>query len=815
MLKKLFSHWKEILIIVLSFVVIKILFSSFHPQSNLYSKVSASEIYERAEKVASYLKYNTEPFQLLGQIKSNVGLIAEYQKKYGIEEGNKLVLQNEIPHLWEVSWMRGGNNLIFSSRERQMDNLREFVGRLNLSFDLKGNLIRLHHGVADTSRISIIPKEEAELIVKKFSGEFLNYIKIETLKLVEKTEIEKDGEFILQDRNIDEGRGPKTRIDYTFVANYPDEITKTDKRISISVTGNKISLVKLLDFKITPVQLDEDDTIHNIINAVIIVCAIVLIIILLFKRFRAFEIGLKQGIKVAVIYAIIIDVEILASITGKFTFNYVIALIVAPLFAGLGILILWTIAESIGREKWRNKFISVDLFLKGYFANSRIGKSILKGLALGFFANALLFLLYFIMAGFLHSAVITSSNDYLTTSTGALKLFFGSISSSGYLFLTFILFSVSYFKGKIKDIYLIVLCGIIFGFINTGLINNQYADIIIQSVIGIVFVWFFVKNDILASFIGLSSAHFIFWAMPMLFIDSPLYSQSFISIIVMFVVLILWSIYSISSEDKELDFDSLTPAYVARITERERLKREFEIAEDVQTSLLPSKNPELAELQISARCLPASEVGGDYYDYINFDQNNLGIVIGDVSGKGIQASFYMTLVKGFVKAVAKQTSSPSEILNKLNLLFCENVERGNFITMVFAKINLKEKRFVFARAGHNPVIIKYASDGKTVLYQPKGFALGMENGAQFPRYIEEENIQMNSGDLIFFYTDGFTEAMNKNKEEFSEQRLRDAIEEIQSSDPKEIIDKLFVKVKSFIGKTPQHDDMTIVVVRVN
>jgi serine phosphatase RsbU (regulator of sigma subunit) len=330
-----------------------------------------------------------------------------------------------------------------------------------------------------------------------------------------------------------------------------------------------------------------------------------------------------------------------------------------------------------------------------------------------------------------------------------------------------------------------------------------------------VIVWFFLRTDILTAFIGTAAFYFVFRAVPLLMIPSVLYTQSVIVILFLFFGFILWSIYSIATKDKALDFDSLSPAYAARITERERLKRELEIAEEVQISFLPKEDPVLKEISIASRCIPASEVGGDYYDYIHFDDNSIGIVIGDVSGKGIQASFYMTLVKGFLKAVAKQTSSTSGILNKLNELFCENVEKGNFITMVFAKISLAEKRLVFSRAGHNPILIRHFDENKTISYQPKGFALGMEMTGQFPRFIEEENVQLKTGDLIVFYTDGITEAMNKKKEEYGTDRLVHLLNELKNETPVEVIDKVYKDVKNFIGRAPQHDDMTMVVVKVN
>ena len=122
-------------------------------------------------------------------------------------------------------------------------------------------------------------------------------------------------------------------------------------------------------------------------------------------------------------------------------------------------------------------------------------------------------------------------------------------------------------------------------------------------------------------------------------------------------------------------------------------------------SFLPKENPILKGIDIASICIPAFEVGGDYYDFIRLGKNKLGIIIGDVSGKGTQAAFYMTLTKGFLKAIAKHTDSPAEVLTKMNELFYENVERGRFISMIYAVVDLENKLIRIARAGHNPVIL--------------------------------------------------------------------------------------------------------------
>ncbi len=813
--KKIFGYWKEFLVIALSILIIRILFFQTHPQSRIIPHQSAAQIKEKAEEVSEYLENKSDDYQILPILKTNQGLVSGYQKKFGIEEGTEKALREEKPYFWEISWLKG-SDFVFRGGERQMEELKDFVGRLNLRYDLYGNLIGLNYGFPDTSKTEPVSLSDAQIIAGDFARKFMNYINFSSLELRGKAEDESGPENIkIGEEGSGDKKPPKNRIDYTFTASYADPDNHLEKKVSISVTGKKVSLVKLSDYDMQLHPQDDNDNIHSIVNALLIIGIIILIIILLFRRFRAFEVGFKQSFKIAVITALFVGIEIIISVYGDLSFNFVLAIIFGPLFSGLGVLIVWTITESLGREKWKSKFTSVDLMLKGYFGDSKIGSAIIKGLSLGFGLNALLLLLYLVFDRTIGISVISNSSDYISHSMGAVKLFFGAYASNIYAFLVLIVFLTTFLKDKLKDYYIIPAVGIIMGLIDTGFVSPDFADIIIQSLLGMILVWFFLRNDILASFTGLASSYFIFRAEPMLLLNSHLQEQSVIFTIALFVIIILWAIYAIATKDKVLDYASLTPAYVARITERERLKRELEIAEEVQLSFLPDKTPEREEVSIYARCIPASEVGGDYYDYIDFGKNSIGVVIGDVSGKGIQASFYMTLVKGFVKAVAKQTTSPSEILNRVNQLFCENVEKGNFITMVLAKLNLQEKKLVFSRAGHNPVFIKRKEEGKVFIYQPKGFALGMENTGHFPRFIEEEDINLNSGDIVIFYTDGFTEAMNGKREEFGEKRFIKLIEEAEFRDVKELSDYLYKEVKSFIGKAPQHDDMTLVIIKMN
>jgi sigma-B regulation protein RsbU (phosphoserine phosphatase) len=231
-------------------------------------------------------------------------------------------------------------------------------------------------------------------------------------------------------------------------------------------------------------------------------------------------------------------------------------------------------------------------------------------------------------------------------------------------------------------------------------------------------------------------------------------------------------------------------------------------------SFLPANDPQFKGLDIAARCIPALEVGGDYYDFVRLDENRFGIIIGDVSGKGTHAAFYMTLAKGFVKALSKTVGSSSEFLIKINELFYENVDRGTFISMIYAIFDVGDRTLSFSRAGHNPVIAKHSGKRELELLNPVGLALGLEKGTIFNRTIKEIKVDMQKGDTFVFYTDGFTEARNKFNMEFGEQKLTDIISQSLELSAKEILENTIAGLKTFTGKALQHDDMTMVVVKI-
>jgi len=249
--------------------------------------------------------------------------------------------------------------------------------------------------------------------------------------------------------------------------------------------------------------------------------------------------------------------------------------------------------------------------------------------------------------------------------------------------------------------------------------------------------------------------------------------------------------------------------------ERERIARELEIGQEVQKKLLPKMDFNIPGIDLAGFCLPAKEVGGDYYDIIEFENNQLGLLIGDVSGKGLPAAIYMTLTKGILQASIDSELSPAQALIKANRLIYQTIERGFFVSLFLSILDTKKHELVFSRAGHNP-IIHFQANSQTINYlKPDGIALGLEDGTIFEEKIQESKIKLNKDDLIVLYTDGFSEAMNEKEQEFSEESLAQIIKDNHKLTANGLLDIIFDELESFVGDSPRHDDMTIVILKID
>jgi serine phosphatase RsbU (regulator of sigma subunit) len=225
-------------------------------------------------------------------------------------------------------------------------------------------------------------------------------------------------------------------------------------------------------------------------------------------------------------------------------------------------------------------------------------------------------------------------------------------------------------------------------------------------------------------------------------------------------------------------------------------------------------------LAVTALCVPAREVGGDYYDFFPLADDRLGLLIADVSGKGTSAALYMAELKGLVLSLSQIYQSPRQLLLEVNRIIAANLDTRSFITMTYALIDMRAGTMTYARAGHTPLIYLRNSavpGGEVQVLVPNGMVLGLQfPGAseKFAELLEEDRLTLGVGDVIALYTDGISEAMNSNSDLFGDARLGRLIEEHGHLETGELRERILREIESFVGTADQHDDMTMVLLKV-
>jgi len=247
--------------------------------------------------------------------------------------------------------------------------------------------------------------------------------------------------------------------------------------------------------------------------------------------------------------------------------------------------------------------------------------------------------------------------------------------------------------------------------------------------------------------------------------------------------------------------------------ERERLEEELRIARDVQQRLLPQKKPKYKGVSIESLTITAYEVGGDYYDFIKLPDEHLGFIIGDVSGKGTSAAFYMAEAKGIVQSLSKTFHKPRDLMIKTNEILYETLERKLFISMLMASLDCKNRTISFVRAGHCPLLHFNAKEGKSKLLQPKGIGVGLEKGVIFKKTLEEQTLSCEKDDIFVFYTDGLSEARNGKGEEYGDDRLCELICENAEKSVSDLKETIIDSILSFLDGRNLEDDLTLLLVK--
>ena len=830
----------NLLVLAASLIIFIHYFPEINPKYGMRLPIPGSDVEKYAYQLADELALDIHGYIARAKVQRNIPLIRQLQTEKGIAESNQLLREGVPGFFWRIHWLKTDQTLV---PQNTPPGARDESGPPppkpnEWLLNSNGKLLLFKWVISDSVELPRLTAHKAREVAIKFIAAYSPFNNLS----VQQTTLLQDSLLSLTESSAADSAaqgntsflytpgegwvyrdGKSTiqshRVDYEFIWKTYDPVTTDSVEIKSNVTGNQVTSLDVKYIIPKVYQIQGRSQFRQVFASLMYVIIGIITIVIAFQRWRSYELSFSfastLGALISVLFAIYFYQILWDQNMG---WVILIPVVVGAVLNGAIFVSVWAVGESLGREVWPEKFISLDLIRNRYWMHSKIGKGIFRGIVIGIAASAVsIVLLYW--ANRYSPLVIIYEDQQAVEFINALSTLSHFISLHGFASIfyiaTFVLLLLSLIRRHTAAITLLVpLPALILVLLYQNHYDPAWLGVIIQTLASALSVWAFYRYDILTSVWAMFTS-MTFGSLVALFTtgNNDALTSGYLSA-AFFAAAIIYGLSTMVSRDRISDYKRLVPSFAKQITERQRLQRELEIAHEVQMSFLPARNPEFMNLDIAAQCKPALEVGGDYYDFVELDNKRLGVVIGDVSGKGTQAAFYMTLTKGFWRALANPSNSPAKVLTKLNKLFYDNVKRGVFISMIYGIFDMENGILSLARAGHNPVVMHRSGEKNMQTINPRGLALGMEKGIRFGKMIQEVKIPIKAGDLFVFYTDGFTEAMDKNRMEYGETRFEQTIEKHAASSADAVMKSVFKDVKQFSGRATQHDDMTIVVVKI-
>ncbi|MFC1563889.1 SpoIIE family protein phosphatase [candidate division KSB1 bacterium] len=804
----IFQDIYPILLCILAIWAGKYLYDNNDVYNCLKGGVSEGEIQQQADELFEYLGYSSDKYNKVVS-KSVSNTLLEYIQKSKLSHTDALSLPI---YSWSVNYSSGslrnivtGQSGIVINDDSPEDDRNE---NIDLRFGPSGQLLEIDV----SSKVEEIIEEQVRQTI--FSGNTERYAKgfISQFAEIDTSAIE------LTSRNILQKQGGREDTKFSFKIKDPRFAELTDV-MSLTLTGNR---VLNFDRNISPQNPEENraleilDIIFAILSGVVWFIVVVVAIYYLISRARRDKLDFVKiwwigGFTMLVMLGIIISDE-------TDLLEILLAGGLGGGIVGLAAAFVYSAGESVTREFGKEKLRSIDAIFQGKFYIKEIGDAVVKGVALSGAGLIILFLMKWMILK-VPGTMITGIE--LNSLSNPVRSFFQFVSGNTLvaIFVSISMFLVwgSYLHGRIKSTWIKVLILSLFialsEYMSIG-IGPRYFSFAAILPLGILVAYVYFREEFLTVFVWIIM-FLLLSRVPEFNIINPSNNLSFSIIAYGFLAMVYISGIVVRRNGVSISsFKEYVPEYAVRFAERQRIRQELEIAKKVQMDLLPHENPDYPYADIDTMCVPALEVGGDYFDFFPYDKTKLGLVIGDVSGKGVPAAFYMTLVKGILKTLAKSKPGPKDILSRLNQIFCENVPKNVFISAIYGVLDFEQKTLTFSRAGHMPLILCRKIGGEFRQITPKGMAIGLDSSIKFDAYLEEKTIKIEEGDLYLFFTDGISEANNIEGEEFGEERLASIIEKHSDSNPKKIIKQIYKEVTDFQGEASRHDDITAIAVKI-
>lgn len=250
------------------------------------------------------------------------------------------------------------------------------------------------------------------------------------------------------------------------------------------------------------------------------------------------------------------------------------------------------------------------------------------------------------------------------------------------------------------------------------------------------------------------------------------------------------------------------------LDEKRRIDHDLAVARKIQNALLPKELPRIEGLELAAFNYPALEIGGDYYDFVQVDTEHVGIAIADVSGKGVGGAIMMSVCRSILRAQAPGTLSPGQVLRSMNRVVSQDITEDMFVSMLYMVLNTTTRELVIARAGHERPILCSGEKGDFTILDSPGIAIGIADVETFEKAMAEQTLMLQPGDVVVAYTDGVTEAMNPQGEEWGLDNFLDSVRVAAEEGANSVLNNVRQRVTRFTGSRPPYDDMTLLALRV-
>ncbi len=483
-------------------------------------------------------------------------------------------------------------------------------------------------------------------------------------------------------------------------------------------------------------------------------------------------------------------------------------------FFALLVYVIWIAGHALVARRAGRRTVAFELLLAGRFTHSYVARQFLIGLCC---ASLYALLPYLLKATFFRSATLALPDDFAIFGARLPALMtFSEITVLG-VFLLFA-FGVPLIESYVPRWSLAALLILTLGgwamFDGDHFPYSGGAQLVTGLLTMSLLYWLYRQHDLLTVLVTVSAGYAVLHG-------TALFAQPVASIrlngLIVFIALAAAALISLLfvKRGAALDEKLFEPLHVGTTSiERERLKAELEVATRAQQQMLPAAPPHIPGLEIAASCNPSKDVGGDLFDFLKLPDGRFGIVVADVSGKGVPAALYMTLTKGVLASVTEYESDPGAILRETNRHLYEACRRKVFVTLFLGVYDPATRVMTYARAGHNPTVYRSPARNHTELLKPRGMGLGLAGEKTFNPPLTVASLQLHTDDLLIFYSDGITEAMNNQQEEYGEERLIEVAVQHDGSNAATAHDAVLADVKNFLGKVAPQDDQTLVVLRV-